>query len=257
LCLRCVPSGLRRTSFLCRPTSGRRCSTSCRCRSSSCYRRSTPKGLLTVGYRVGIRRASSQLRTLTAREYVWQEHTRSDQRATRALIGPMQTRSLPASRGNGLASRLVPKQHSTGGKDRLGNRYLRWLLVVDAMAVIRYARKHGTEKRPWLGRLMKRRPAKGAAVALANKRLRGWPGPSWSGARDTRSRSCRWRREAVQQVDRQRGHDDVMQIRSFRGSREPAWVNAPLLKCVVLFGTRSAQSIRASSYTCRTNRPDT
>ena len=43
---------------------------------------------------------------------------------------------------------LVPKQHSTGGKERLGsitkqgNRYLRWLLVVGAMAVIPYARQH-------------------------------------------------------------------------------------------------------------------
>jgi transposase len=37
------------------------------------------------------------------------------------------------------------------------------------MAVIRYARKHGTQKRPWLGRLMERRPTKVAAVALANK----------------------------------------------------------------------------------------
>jgi transposase len=69
---------------------------------------------------------------------------------------------------------LVPKQHSTGGKDKLGsitkqgNRYLRWLLVAGAMAVIRYARQHGT-KRPWLTRIMGRRPAKVAAVALANK----------------------------------------------------------------------------------------
>jgi transposase len=71
----------------------------------------------------------------------------------------------------------MPKQHTTGGKDRLGsitkgNRYLRWLLIVGAMAVIRYARKHGTQKRPWLARLMERRPTKVAAVALAN-RLRG------------------------------------------------------------------------------------
>jgi transposase len=70
---------------------------------------------------------------------------------------------------------LVPKQHTTGGKDRLGsitkqgNRYLRWLLVAGAMAVIRYAQKHGTESRPWLGRLMERRPTMVAAVALANK----------------------------------------------------------------------------------------
>jgi transposase len=60
------------------------------------------------------------------------------------------------------------------GKERLGriskqgNRHLRWLLVAGAMAVIRYARQHGT-KRPWLARLMDRRPIKVAAVALANK----------------------------------------------------------------------------------------
>ena len=69
---------------------------------------------------------------------------------------------------------LVPKQHSTGGKQRLGgiskqgNRYLRWLLVTGAMAVIRYARQRGT-KRLWLSRLMEHKPVKVAAVALANK----------------------------------------------------------------------------------------
>jgi transposase len=69
---------------------------------------------------------------------------------------------------------LVPKQHSTGGKERLGgiskqgNRYLRWLLVAGAMAVTRYARQLGT-KRLWLARIMERRPIKVAAVALANK----------------------------------------------------------------------------------------
>jgi transposase len=66
------------------------------------------------------------------------------------------------------------RDSSTGGKERLGriskqgNRHLRWLLVAGAMAVIRYARQHGT-KRPWLARLMDRRPIKVAAVALANK----------------------------------------------------------------------------------------
>jgi transposase len=100
-------------------------------------------------------------------------------------IGPVGATALIAeigdwntfSSGRSLAAwiGLVPKQHTTGGKDRLGsitkqgNRYLRWLLVVGAMAVIRYARKHGTERRPWLGRLMERRPTKVAAVALANK----------------------------------------------------------------------------------------
>src|ERR1700693_3053201 len=70
---------------------------------------------------------------------------------------------------------LVPKQHTTGGKDRLGsitkqgNRYLRWLLVVGAMAVVRYAKKHGTKNRPWLARLIGRRPTKGAGGALPKK----------------------------------------------------------------------------------------
>ena len=49
---------------------------------------------------------------------------------------------------------LVPKQHSSGGKDRLGSiskqgdRYLRSLFVVGALAVIRYAKIHGTSIGP-------------------------------------------------------------------------------------------------------------
>jgi len=100
-------------------------------------------------------------------------------------IGPIVATALVAEIGDWKAFRsgrnlaawigLVPKQHTTGGKNRLGsitkqgNRYLRWLLVIGATAVIRYAQKHGTKNRPWLGRLIERRPAKVAAVALANK----------------------------------------------------------------------------------------
>ena len=72
---------------------------------------------------------------------------------------------------------LVPKQNSSGGKERLGgisragNRYLRQMLVVGAMAVIRHAQRHGT-KRAWLLQLLARRATKVAAVALANKTAR-------------------------------------------------------------------------------------
>jgi transposase len=72
---------------------------------------------------------------------------------------------------------LVPRQNSSGGKERLGgitkqgNRYLRQLLFVGALAVIRYAERHGT-RRPWLVRLMARRQTKVAAAALANKTAR-------------------------------------------------------------------------------------
>lgn len=68
----------------------------------------------------------------------------------------------------------MPKQNSSGGKERLGgitkqgDRYLRQLLVVGALAVVRYAQRHGT-RRPWLVRLLERRPTKVATVALANK----------------------------------------------------------------------------------------
>jgi len=73
---------------------------------------------------------------------------------------------------------LVPKQHSSGGKDRLGSiskrgdRYLRSLFTAGALAVIRYAKIYGTRHRPWLTALLARRPTKVAAIALANKLAR-------------------------------------------------------------------------------------
>jgi hypothetical protein len=50
-----------------------------------------------------------------------------------------------------------------------GDRYLRSLFTTGALAVIRYAKLHGTKHRPWLAALLVRRPSKVAAVALANK----------------------------------------------------------------------------------------
>jgi transposase len=41
--------------------------------------------------------------------------------------------------------------------------------MAGALAVIRYAKIHGTEHRPWLTALLARRPSKFAAIALANK----------------------------------------------------------------------------------------
>ena len=70
---------------------------------------------------------------------------------------------------------LVPKQNSSGGKDRFGgiskrgDRYLRSLFTTGALAVIRYAKIHGTQHRPWLTALLTRRPTRVAAIALANK----------------------------------------------------------------------------------------
>jgi transposase len=72
---------------------------------------------------------------------------------------------------------LVPRQNSSGGKERLGgitkqgDRYLRQLLVIGALAVVRFAVRNGT-RRPWLVQLLSRRTPKVAAVALANKNAR-------------------------------------------------------------------------------------
>ena len=73
---------------------------------------------------------------------------------------------------------LVPRQDSTGGKQRLGriskqgDRYLRWPLVAGAMTVIRHAKRRGSSNLPGLTGLIARKPTKVAAVALANKNAR-------------------------------------------------------------------------------------
>ena len=58
-----------------------------------------------------------------------------------------------------------------GGITKQGDRYLRQLLVVGALAVVRYAQRNGT-RRPWLVQLLARRTTKIATVALANKTAR-------------------------------------------------------------------------------------
>src|SRR5213079_292370 len=103
-------------------------------------------------------------------------------------VGPVLATALVASVADPRAFRsgrnfsawigLVPKQYSSGGKDRLGSiskkgdRYLRSLFVAGALSVIRYAKIHGTKHRPWLTALLARRPTKVAAIALANKLAR-------------------------------------------------------------------------------------
>jgi transposase len=128
---------------------------------------------------------TAEIGTIEKRIHAWHRSCEESRRLEEIPgVGPIVATALVAevgdwhafSSGRNLAAwiGLVPKQHSTGGKDRLGgiskqgNRYLRWLLVAGAMAVIRYARQHGTQ-RLWLVRIMERRPIKVAAVALANK----------------------------------------------------------------------------------------
>jgi transposase len=86
---------------------------------------------------------------------------------------------------------LVPRQHSTGGKQRLGKtskmgqRDIRRLLITGAMAVIRWASRRGAPEGSWLARMLERKPRMVVAVALANKMARS----IW--AMLTRNEDCR------------------------------------------------------------------
>ena len=73
---------------------------------------------------------------------------------------------------------LVPRQNSTGGKQRLGRtskmgqKDIRRLLIIGAMAVIRWASRKGAPAGSWLGQMMARKPRMIVAIALANKMAR-------------------------------------------------------------------------------------
>jgi len=102
-------------------------------------------------------------------------------------VGPLGaiTMALTVEPGNFASGRhfaawlgLTPKEHSTGGKQRLGkiskagNERLRQLLFVGAMSVIRCAKPGSKSASAWLLQLLERKPRKLAAVALANKMAR-------------------------------------------------------------------------------------
>ena len=103
-------------------------------------------------------------------------------------VGPITAMALQAfappmesfRRGRDFAAwlGLVPRQHSTGGKPRLGKiskmgqRDLRRLLITGAMAVVRHASRRGVTSDPWLARMLARKPKMLIAVALANRMAR-------------------------------------------------------------------------------------
>jgi transposase len=133
-----------------------------------------------------LRRLKEQVLEFDRMINAWHRSNATSKRLDEAPgIGPILATALVATVADPKAFRsgrnfsawigLVPKQHSSGGKDRLGHiskqgdRYLRSLFVAGALAVIRYAKIHGTKHRPWLTALLARRPTKIAAIALANK----------------------------------------------------------------------------------------
>ena len=97
-----------------------------------------------------------------------------------AITRALSVNTAPLETGRHLAAwlGLTPREHSTGGKHRMGktsqagNERLRQLLVVGAMAVIRFAKPGARSATAWLVQLLERRPRKVAAIALANKMAR-------------------------------------------------------------------------------------
>ena len=96
--------------------------------------------------------------------------------AIEAFAPPMAT----FKRGRDFAAwlGLVPRQHSSGGKPRLGRtskmgqRDIRRLLIIGAMAIIGWAARKGAAKGSWLERQMAKKPRLVVAIALANKMAR-------------------------------------------------------------------------------------
>jgi transposase len=130
-----------------------------------------------------------EIATAERRIHAWHRSNEASRRLeTIPGIGPITATALAATitdpsvftSGRELAAwiGLVPRQSSTGGKERLGriskqgDQYLRWLLVAGAMSVIRHAKRRGTTSLPWLANLIASKPTKVAAVALANKMAR-------------------------------------------------------------------------------------
>ena len=117
---------------------------------------------------------------------------RQDEEASRLMtipgIGPITAMAFQAfappmvgfRRGRDFAAwlGLVPRQHSTGGKPKLGKiskmgqRDLRRLLITGAMAVVKQAIRRGETADPWLARMLARKPRMLVAVALANRMAR-------------------------------------------------------------------------------------
>ncbi|MBU6298443.1 MAG: IS110 family transposase [Alphaproteobacteria bacterium] len=136
-----------------------------------------------------LRDAHERVGAIERKILAWhRSNTQSRRLETIPGIGPITASALAATitdaslfrSGRELAAwiGLVPRQNSSGGKERLGHiskkgdQYLRRLLVIGAHAVLRFARNGKASTTKWATALLARKPYKLAAVALANKMAR-------------------------------------------------------------------------------------
>ena len=130
-----------------------------------------------------------QIHALERRLLAWHRQNQASQRpATIPGVGIITATAMAASVTDPTLFRsgrefaaflgLVPRQNSSGGKDKLGriskkgDGYLRKLLVVGATSVIRRSKTDGLAAAPWIRSLLERRPARVVTVAMANKTAR-------------------------------------------------------------------------------------
>lgn len=119
-------------------------------------------------------------------------HAKQDERVQRLQqipgIGPVTASAIVASIGDGKQFRsgrdfaawlgIVPNQHSSGGKDRLGgiskrgDGYLRTLLIHGARSCVTHCEGKTDRRSQWTAELLKRRNKNIATVAVANKSAR-------------------------------------------------------------------------------------
>jgi len=134
-----------------------------------------------------IEAVEKQIVELEALIMEWHRGNEASQRLAKIPgVGPITASAMVATIGNAsnfasgrhlsAALGLTPRQNSSGGKasqlgiSKAGNTHLRRLLFIGALAVIRSKRARTAGS--WLARLLERRPAKVAAIALANKTAR-------------------------------------------------------------------------------------
>ena len=132
---------------------------------------------------------AAQIHALERRLLAWHRQDQASQRlATIPGVGIITATALAATVCDPLLFRsgrefaaflgLVPRQNSSGGKDRLGriskmgDGYLRKLLVVGATSVVRRAKSDTLAAGPWVQSLLERKPTRVVTVAMANKTAR-------------------------------------------------------------------------------------
>jgi len=134
-------------------------------------------------------RLQAQIREIEAKLRAWHKHNELSRRlaevpgigpigATLAVMKVPNPKAFRCGRDFSAWIGLTPKDHSTAGKTRLGvitragDEALRSVLIAGATAVIQQVKKGKGHPSPWLVELLKRKPRKLAAVALANKMAR-------------------------------------------------------------------------------------